>query len=45
MGGNLCKKEKSGETQTYNLKRANTLKNTLEKLFPRGKHYYNKDLK
>ena len=45
MGGKLCKNEKTHNQQSSSLKRTNTLKTTLEKLFPRGKHYYNKDTK
>jgi len=45
MGANLCKNEKTRNSSSKNLKRSTTLKTTLEKLFPRGKHYYNKDLK
>ena len=45
MGGNLCKKEKTHHTSSTSLKRSNTLKATLEKLFPRGKHYYNRDIR
>jgi len=45
MGGNLCKNEKTHHSTSPTLKRSNTLKATLEKLFPKGKHYYNKDMK
>ncbi len=45
MGQNLCKSEKIKRTTTNTLKRSNTLKATLEKLFPKGKHYYNKDMR
>ena len=44
MGPSLCKKSES-TNHSHNYERSTTIKETLKKLFPKGKHFYNKDSK
>ena len=49
MGPKACRgtkpeKNKHFEDNSQTLKKNATIKNTIQKLFPHGKHYYNKEI-
>jgi hypothetical protein len=47
MGPKLCKTEKPKKEDKEvikDLKRTKTIQDTMKKLFPHGKHFYNKEL-